>query len=93
MNVKSCECCGKIFFSKSNLKKCCCKDCSREMAKRKREEYGQLCWRCKNACCGCSWSREQKPIDGWTAERTIVKDAKGDFSSYKIKNCPQFIRG
>ena len=93
MNVKICECCGKRFFSKSNSRKYCCKDCGREMTRRRQEEFGQLCWQCKNAYCRCGWTRYSIPVDGWTAEYTTVKDSKGDFSSFKIKNCPEFIKG
>ncbi len=93
MNVKNCEFCGKIFFTKSNQKKYCCKTCAREAAKRRQMENEQLCCSCENAYCRCSWTRYLIPVDGWTAERTIVKDSGGDFSSYKIKKCPKFIRG
>lgn len=93
MNVKKCEFCGKVFLTKSNQKKYCCKACAREVAKRRQMENEQLCLGCKNAYCRCSWTRYLIPVDGWTAECTIVKDSNGDFSSYKIKSCPQFIRG
>ena len=86
-----CGCCGKRFLSKSNVKKYCSKDCAREAAKIRRRENGQLCWRCKNACGGCSWSQCLKPVDGWTAIPTIIHDDGGDFSSYDIKKCPEFI--
>ena len=59
----------------------------------RREENEQLCWRCKNACGGCSWSDCLIPVGGWTAEPTIVKDSMKDFASYKIRKCPQFIEG
>lgn len=92
MRVMVCECCGNRFFSKSNLKKYCSKACAREMAQRRRDENCQLCWNCKNACGGCSWSRHFIPVDGWTAEVTIVKDSLGDIQSYRIKKCPEFIK-
>lgn len=92
MCVKICECCGKRFLSRSNIKKYCSKVCAREMAQRRRDENGQLCWRCKNACGGCNWSKYLKPVEGWTADPVIVKDVNGDFSSYSIKKCPEFIK-
>ena len=92
MYSKLCECCGKRFLSKSNLKKYCSKECERVAANRRREYDKQLCWRCKNACGGCDWSKRFIPVDGWIAEQTIVKDANGDFLSYKIKKCPKFTR-
>lgn len=49
-----------------------------------------LCWSCENACCGCSWSRSFKPVDGWTAVPTKVF-AKTDFiASYRVMKCPQY---
>ena len=57
------------------------------------ESNNQLCWDCKKACGGCSWSSCFKPVDGWDAEESIVKDNSGDIISYKVKKCPEFIRG
>ena len=93
MGVKICECCGKRFFSRSSSRKYCCDDCAKEMKRRRQMEDGQICWRCDNACGGCCWSSCFKPVNGWVAERTIVKDSNGDFSSYRIKKCPEFTRG
>ena len=93
MYSKLCECCGKKFLTKSDLKKYCSKNCAKEMRRRRQEESDQLCWLCKNACGKCDWSKYLKPINGWTAELTIIKDSMGDFSSYKIHKCPKFIKG
>ena len=58
-------------------------------------DYGaknyQLCWTCKNACGGCEWSRDFKPVKGWTAEKTIISETAGSFESYKITKCPKYI--
>lgn len=53
-------------------------------------EY-QLCWTCKNACNGgCSWSKEFKPVDGWTAEKTTIP-VNGEYAeTYKIIKCPEY---
>lgn len=93
MYVKFCECCGKKFVTKSKLKKYCSRDCLKIMAKRREEENWQPCCTCKNACWGCSWSKYFVPVVGWVAELTTVKDSEGDFSSYKIHKCPEYIRG
>ena len=45
-----------------------------------------LCWDCENAVGRCSWSKDFKPIDGWTAEYVPDKD------SYYVEACPQFQR-
>ena len=92
MRVTTCEVCGKVFFTKSHSKKYCSKSCQHAASKMRQEENRQLCWRCKNACGGCVWSKEFKPVIGWTAEETIIKDTLGDFQSYRITKCPEFIR-
>ena len=91
MNVKNCEFCGKRFVTKSNQKKYCCKACAREVARRRQMENEQLCWGCKNVY--CDWVSHFKPVNGWVAEHTVVKDSNGDFTSYRIKKCPKFTRG
>lgn len=92
MYVKICECCEKTFISKSNRKRYCSKACAKEMTRRMREQGEQLCWRCKNSCGGCNWSRFFEPVEGLTAEATIIKDSNGDIQSYRIKKCPEFIK-
>lgn len=57
------------------------------------EEQDQLCWECKKACTECLWSKYYIPIKGWTAEQTVVKDPEGDFTSYYIRSCPEFVKG
>lgn len=93
MKTKVCACCGKTFPSKAYAQKYCSKKCVREMRRKRQEENEQLCWRCKNACCGCNWSKYFKPVEGWVAEPVIIKDSTGDFWSFKIKKCPEFIKG
>ncbi len=93
MYVRKCECCGKYFWSKTNKKKYCSKKCAKTMAKIRREEKWQLCCTCKNACGGCLWSKYFLPVVGWDAEPTTIKDNEKEFSSYKIKKCPKYIKG
>lgn len=60
-----------------------------------------LCWGCQHAVPnydgtrGCSWSREGKPVEGWTAEPSKIKhsDASGIgyCRSYHVISCPQFL--
>lgn len=54
-------------------------------------EKETLCWGCKNAICGCSWADDSVPVKGWNAEKTIVKDNEGDFESYCVKACPEYV--
>lgn len=50
-----------------------------------------LCWDCKKAIGGCSWAKKLKPVDGWDAEKRVVRDEWcGDYESYCVKNCPEF---
>lgn len=44
------------------------------------------CWDCKNFVGGCSWSKEGKPVEGWTAEHTHNSSYEG----YKVIDCPLF---
>ena len=43
-----------------------------------------LCWDCKNAGGGCSWSKEFKPVKDWEAKKA------GD--SFTVIKCPMFNR-
>ena len=90
--LKSCEVCGKVIYVRSNWRKYCSKKCRLEAIQEKREREGQLCWRCKNACGNCSWSRNFEPVEGWKASPYIVKDSMGDIHTYEIVECPQFVR-
>jgi hypothetical protein len=52
-----------------------------------------LCWDCKKAIGGCTWADKSKPVDGWDAEKTIVRnESYGDMESYCVKSCPEFER-
>ena len=52
-----------------------------------------LCFDCSKAGSGCRWSRNTKPVEGWTAEPTIVRGAgKNDYSSFHVRSCPEFDR-
>jgi len=58
-----------------------------------KKEKEQICWTCKNACGGCSWSRNLTPVEGWKAEKTIVRGCGPAFESYSIEYCPQYKKG
>ena len=93
MKVAMCKVCGKYFFTKSTSKPFCSDECKQKEIQRRKDEDAQLCWRCGNACGGCSWSQSFIPVEGWDAESVVIKDSEGDIDSYKIKKCPQFIKG
>lgn len=64
-----------------------------------------LCWSCKNACGGCSWSEVDKstnklrfqPVEGWTADETKVRIGCAQSGRYKtsylVRACPLFEEG
>lgn len=47
-----------------------------------------ICWDCQNFM-RCSWAHG-KPVEGWTATPTIVRDREGDFKSFIVEECPLF---
>lgn len=59
------------------------------------ERSMQLCWGCAKACGGCSWSRDFKPVKGWTARETVLKTQSTiqEIKSYSISACPEFVEG
>ena len=91
MYVRFCKVCGNKFVTKSSKRKYCSKGCADIIAKERRKKRDQLCWTCKNN--DCLWSKYFLPVVGWDAKPTIVKDSEGDFSSYKISKCPEYIAG
>lgn len=64
------------------------------MRKKREDESGQLCWNCKKACGGCSWSKGFVPIVGWDATPHITdEDNERPIHTYHVKSCPEFVRG
>jgi hypothetical protein len=52
-----------------------------------------LCWKCQRADGKCRWSREFKPVEGWLAIPTKVKEqGKKDqyITSFNVYACPEF---
>ena len=70
------------------------------MANCKRET---ICFNCENAVPnpttgkGCNWSRHFKPVDGWTADKTVIinrEKSEGKTyttDSYAVYECPLFV--
>lgn len=92
------EDCGKQFVTTFANQKYCSKKC--RMEARTNKELGQICWYCKRAGGGCAWSQHFKPVNGWTAKPTIIKNKikkkNGNTyislcPSYRITECPEFI--
>ena len=65
-----------------------------------------ICWSCKKALGGCSWTKCDKdtreilfqPVDGWVAEKTSLlmysyDGTKRHETSYIVESCPQYEEG
>lgn len=69
------------------------KECSFPRPQRKfvrGKQLDQLCWYCKNATGGCSWSKNFTPVPGWDAKYIERASAA---PTYSIKDCPLFEEG
>lgn len=53
-----------------------------------------LCWKCANIIKdGCEWAKENKPVPGWEAKKTILLVSQGQrVNSYCVIKCPKFRR-
>ena len=65
--------------------------------------YVQLCEVCQHAvpnlksgelARGCPWSKELKPVDGWSATKVTKYKSNGEFAydTYHIVSCPLFLQ-
>ena len=58
----------------------------------------QPCWFCANACGGCEWSKDFRPVPGWDAKPTTITLHNGrekynvQIPSYEIHACPKFVK-
>ena len=46
-----------------------------------------ICWKCRRASGGCSWSRNFVPVKGWDAKEKTMKKIG---LTYLVKSCPEF---
>lgn len=54
-----------------------------------------LCWSCRNACGGCSWSSRFEPVKDWKAQETLygMTGTNGRYvkkHTYRVISCPKF---
>ena len=104
VSERICKCCGKKFTPSDRYRRYCSNACKlkgnyklkedwrNENKKLKPKYTDALCWHCKNACGGCSWSRNLIPIKGWKAKE--IKNASYSvIKSYKVIECPDFEEG
>lgn len=51
-----------------------------------------LCWHCSRSTDStCAWSEKFEPVDGWDAEKSIIKGHYGK-DSYFVNKCPMFAQ-
>lgn len=56
-------------------------------------KHCQLCWDCKNAIGGCSWSDKGEPVDGWDATFDTLRNHNGIYkNTYAVFDCPLFVK-
>ncbi len=60
---------------------------------RKAKGKPTLCWDCKNATGGCSWSKKLVPVAGWEVIPATVYNSNKTVHSYNVRHCPLFERG
>lgn len=51
-----------------------------------------LCWDCKYCRGGCSWMADGIPVEGWYANKCIIKERRKEIVSYCVRACPNFHR-
>ena len=59
-----------------------------------RKQSRTLCWDCRNALWGCSWSKHFIPVEGWDATPHMLYawDRQHDqVQSYEVHRCPQYV--
>ncbi len=95
--IKKCPVCGNEFIT-TNAVKFCSNTCRRKHQgvgkPPKRRGNETLCWTCKNACAGCSWSRSFTPVGGWEAKKIKIRGNlyTGEMlDSYIVKACPEYV--
>lgn len=89
---KHCSECDKVFFTKSEKRKYCSKECKRKAIIANLIKYEQPCWHCKNCSDECCWIKSGKPVDDWVADPSVLKDGFGNtYNTFKIISCPNYI--
>lgn len=90
--MKECALCGRPFRGGHDQKYCssACRKAARSQAGAVRYKGESLCWICKKAIYGCSWSQRFEPIPGWKAKPVKLR---GGADSYRVQECPLFELG
>ncbi len=94
--TKICPVCKEKFESKNARKFCgiaCRLKANKKPIKNTKKSKETLCWSCKNAVCGCSWSKDFTPVKGWKAIPTKVRgnvEINEWIDSFLIVDCPKY---
>ena len=51
-----------------------------------------ICGDCENSVGYCSWSSNLKPVRGWKAKPTIIRNNGVNFSGFCVIKCPYFVK-
>lgn len=99
MRLKRCKYCGTWTDKKNGF-------CSRKCYFEHKGLFGgrneshratdTLCWDCKKSTGGgdCPWANDFKPVDGWIAAPTKVKQGRFPTTeSFIVIKCPLFKKG
>lgn len=49
-----------------------------------------LCLTCGKQDGKCSWQKKIVPVDGWVADKSIVKSLDRHYETYRVKYCPLY---
>ncbi len=91
--IKICPVC-KRFFEIRSAAKFCSTVCKKKTKPKRKKHRETLCWTCKNAVLGCSWSKNFTPVEGWEAVPTKVRgnlELDEWLDSYLVISCPKYI--
>ena len=68
----------------------------KKMKKKTKSDWA-ICWECKKACGGCSWSKTLTPVEGWevveTGDPTWLSSIRKVVPTVRVVECPEFIKG
>ena len=96
LKTKKCQYCGAEFKARTN-RRYCSQYCAGIAGRYKKTTVDTICWNCKNATGGCSWSEDFTPVEGWKAKPTTLKVRSGKYinyvKSYVVRKCPKFVEG
>ena len=103
--TRKCVACGKVFTVSRTRKKYCSDECAKSIkyyyyARREYNGKETICWTCKNACGGCSWSKRFEPVKGWKAKKTKIKTGRTANGvkkfyyedSFIVLKCPEYAK-